>query len=253
MRRGRRQAESMITKKEYGQAAIVFILMSLVFFWPLFQGRILSQADVLHFFPPWTVQKPSDLVAPSNAVLGDQSREFLTFFQVARESFHRMEFPLWNPYIMTGTPLLADSQSALLFPLNWPFYFLPLFLGFTVSALLKMLIASMGTYAFSRRLSVSHFSAILSGTAYTFSVFNVFWLNHPHTNATIFFPILLLLAETIKEDPSLLPWPFWDWPSGSSFWAATWKSLSKLHLPSPSSSSSGCSTTGKTGRPYSSD
>ncbi len=191
----------MITRKEYGQAAIVFILMSLVFFWPLFQGRILSQADVVHFFPPWTLQKPPDLVAPSNAVLGDQTREFLTFFQVARESFHRMEFPLWNPYIMAGTPLLADSQSALLFPPNWSFYFLPLFLGFTVSALLKMLIASMGTYAFSRRLSVSHLSAILSGTTYTFSVFNVFWLNHPHTNATIFFPVLLLLADTIQGGP----------------------------------------------------
>ena len=193
----------MTKTREYRQAAIIFVIMILLFFWPLFQGRILSQADVVHFFPPWTIQKPSDLVAPSNAVLGDQSREFLTFFKVARESFHRMEFPLWNPYIMTGTPLLANSQSALLFPLNWPFYFLPLFLGFTISALLKMFIASMGTYAFSRKLSVSHLSAILSGTAYTFSVFNVFWLNHPHTNATIFFPILLLLAETIKEVPSL--------------------------------------------------
>jgi len=192
----------MVKPREYGQAVVIFAFMIIIFFYPLLYGRVLSQADVIYFFPPWTAVKPQDLLAPSNAVLGDQSREFLTFFQVARESFHRMEFPLWNPYIMTGTPLLADSQSALLFPLNWPFYFLPLFLGFTVSALLKMLIASMGTYAFSRRLSVSHFSAILSGTAYTFSVFNVFWLNHPHTNVTIFFPWLLLLAQNIIESPT---------------------------------------------------
>ena len=187
---------------EYRQAAIIFVLMSFVFFWPLFKGKILSQADAIYFFPPWSSVKPADFTAPSNTVLNDQTREFLTFFQVAKESFGRREFPLWNPYIMAGTPLLADSQSALLFPLNWPFYTLPLFLGFTVSGLLKMLVASMGTYAFTRRLSVSHFSAILSGTAYTFSVFNVFWLNHPHTNATIFFPWLLLLAEHISQTPS---------------------------------------------------
>ena len=192
----------MATRKEYRQATLLFILLSLVFFWPLFRGRILSQSDTLYFSPPWNSVKPAELTAPSNTVLDDQTREFLPFFKVARESFHRMEFPLWNPYIMAGTPLLADSQSAVLFPLNWPFYVLPLFLGFTVSALLKVFIASMGAYALSRRLSLSHHSAILSGTIYAFATFNIFWLNHPHTNGTIFFPILLLLAEKVRETPS---------------------------------------------------
>ena len=188
--------------KEYRQATIIFLVMILLFFWPLFTGRILSQADTLYSFPPWNSIKPADWTAPSNPILNDQTREFLPFFQVARESFLQGEFPLWNPYIMAGTPLLANSQSALLFPLNWPFYLLPLFLGFTVSALLKMFIASMGAYALSRRLSLSHLSAILAGTIYTFSVFNIFWLNHPHTNVTIFFPWLLLLAEHIIQRPS---------------------------------------------------
>jgi hypothetical protein len=192
----------MATMKEYRQATIFFVLMSLVFFWPLFKGMVLSQADTLYAFPPWNSVKPSGWAAPSNSVLNDQTREFLTFFRVAKESLHRMELPLWNPYIMAGAPLLADSQSALLFPLNWPFYFLPLFLGFTVSALLKMLIAALGTYLFARKLSLSHLASILAGATYAFSVFNVFWLNHPHTNVTIFFPCLLLLVENIIESPT---------------------------------------------------
>ena len=192
----------MTKAKEYQQAAIIFVLMILVFFWPLFKGKILSQADTLYSFPPWNSVKPSGWAAPSNSVLNDQTREFLTFFQVAKESFHRMEFPLWNPYILCGTPLLADSQSALLFPLNWSFYLLPPSLGFTVSALLKMFIASFGTYLFARKLSLSHPASILAGTIYTFSSFNVFWLNHPHTNVTIFFPWLLLLVQNIIENPT---------------------------------------------------
>jgi hypothetical protein len=64
-------------------------------------------------------------------------------------------------------------------------------------------IASLATYAFARKISLSHLSAILAGTIYTFSIFNVFWLNHPHTNVTIFFPLLLLLAEKIKDRPTL--------------------------------------------------
>ncbi len=192
----------MARTKEYREATIIFVFMVLVFFWPLFEGRILSQADTLYFFPPWDSVRPAELAAPSNTVLNDQTREFLTFFKVARESFHRMEFPLWNPYIMAGTPLLANSQSALLFPLNWSFYLLPLSLGFTVGALLKVFIAGYGTYLFARKLNLSHPASILAGTAYSFSIFNVFWLNHPHTNVTIFFPLLLLLAEHIVQDPS---------------------------------------------------
>lgn len=192
----------MTKGKEYRQAAVVFVFMILIFFWPLFRGRILSQADTLYFFPPWDSVRSASLAAPSNTVLNDQTREFLTFFQVAKESFQRMEFPLWNPYIMGGTPLLADSQSALLFPLNWSFYLLPPYFGFTISALLKMFIASFGTYLFARKLSLSHWAAILAGTIYTFSIFNVFWLNHPHTNVTIFFPWLLLLAQNIIENPT---------------------------------------------------
>ena len=191
----------MTKAKEYRQAALIFFLMILVFFWPLFKGKILSQSDTIYSFPPWNSVKPFDFTAPSNSVLNDQTREFLTFFHVAKESFHRMEFPLWNPYILCGTPLLADSQSALLFPLNVSFYLLPPYLGFTVSALLKMFIASFGTYLFARKLSLSHPASILAGTIYTFSSFNVFWLNHPHTNVTIFFPWLLLLAEIIIQSP----------------------------------------------------
>jgi hypothetical protein len=193
----------MVRSGEYRQAIVIFALMIVVFFYPLLHGRVLSQADVIYFYTPWTAVKPQDLLAPSNPVLGDQTREFLTFFKIARESLQRGEAPLWNPYIMAGTPLLANSQSALLFPLNWPFYFLPLYLGFTVSALLKMFIASLATYAFARKISLSHAAAIMAGTAYTFSIFNVFSLNHPLTNVTIFFPLLLLLAEKIKDSPTL--------------------------------------------------
>jgi len=192
----------MVKPREYGQAVAIFALMIIVFFYPLLYGRVLSQADVVYIYPPWSSVKPQDFSAPSNSVLSDQTLEFLSFFKVARESLSRHEVPLWNPYIMGGTPLLANSQSALLFPLNWPFYFLPFYLGFTVSAVLKMLIASLATYAFARKISLSHAAAIAAGTVYTFSIFNVFWLNHPHTNVMIFFPLLLLIAERIKTAPS---------------------------------------------------
>src|SRR5690242_4000423 len=33
--------------------------------------------------------------------------------------------PLWNPYVFSGMPLLGDGQTALFYPPNWLFFFLP--------------------------------------------------------------------------------------------------------------------------------
>jgi hypothetical protein len=71
-----------------------------------------------------------------------------------------------------------------------------------MSAVLKVWIAGMGAYALGRRLSITHLPSVLAGTTYAYSIFNIFWLNHPHTNVTIFFPWLLLLAEHITQSPS---------------------------------------------------
>ena len=33
-------------------------------------------------------------------------------------------FPLWNPHLFMGVPLFANMQTAILYPLHWPFLWL---------------------------------------------------------------------------------------------------------------------------------
>ncbi len=180
---------------DLARAAAVYLVMTAVFFWPVLAGRLITQSGDMLFMAPWDVLRPSELATPGNRMLDDQSREFLSFFEVARQSLARGELPLWNPYILAGTPLLADSQSALLYPLNLGHYLLAAPWGFTVSSLLKVFLTALAAYALARRLGVSHPGGLLSGVAYAFAAFNVFWLNHPHTNATLTFPLELLAVE----------------------------------------------------------
>ena len=43
---------------------------------------------------------------------------------VSMENIKKGIVPLWNPYALNGTPLLANNQSAVFYPLNLVYYFL---------------------------------------------------------------------------------------------------------------------------------
>lgn len=181
-------------------AAGVYLALALIWFPGVLWGQVLSQVDMLYFWAPWDAVRPEDLRAPGNPVLSDQTREFWIFFQIARESFANLQFPLWNPYIFAGTPLLANTQSALLFPLNFAHYLVPAW-GFTVSAIAKLVLAGTGVYVLCRSLRLDHGPALVGGAIYAFAAFNIFWLNHPHTNVTALFPWALWAAYRLALQP----------------------------------------------------
>ncbi len=63
-------------------------------------------------------------------------------------------FPLWRPTIMSGTPFAANPLAGLYYPPNWILLFLPwlpLELGFNLSALVHLWLAGAAMYALLRR------------------------------------------------------------------------------------------------------
>jgi len=51
--------------------------------------------------------------------------EYYSWRHYARERIRAGEVPLWNPYELGGNVLLANSQSAVLYPPNLLLYVLP--------------------------------------------------------------------------------------------------------------------------------
>jgi hypothetical protein len=49
-------------------ASAALSAVALIFLWPATVGdKVLSQADMLYMYPPWTACRPPDLSLPSNA------------------------------------------------------------------------------------------------------------------------------------------------------------------------------------------
>lgn len=190
----------MSIKREYWQALGIFTLLAIVYFYPVLFGELIGQTDFYYFISPWNQFRPDDLISMSNSALRDQSTEFLPFFLETKSQLANGLLPLWNPYIFAGTPLLANMQSALFFPLNMGHYIFDPAVGFTISSLLKLILTAFFTYIYCRKMNLSHVAGLISATVFAYAMFNVFWLNHPHTNSTLLFPLSLYYAEQFLKN-----------------------------------------------------
>ena len=180
----------------------MFGLLSLLFVAPaLVPGRVLSSSDSFWFQSPWNASVPAGLERPANPDADDAPGQFHQFIQFTKRELP--DVPLWNPHLMSGRPLVANAQSALLSPFTLPSYVLPFYASLALVAALKLFAASFGGWLLGRALGMSFAGASIAGLAYGFSLWLVTWLPFPHASAWALMPLLLWLTDRLSARPSL--------------------------------------------------
>lgn len=175
---------------------ILLLILLSIYFWPvLFRGFVLLPADMIFEFPFFREAAPPDFQHASNALLSDMVLKFYPWHTVAREAIQNGQFPFWNPYIYAGTPLFANAESAILYPINLVGYLLPLDAVFAFSAIVRMFIGGLGTYLFLRALKVNEFGASVSAVTFMFGGSMIVWLNYPVSSTYVWMPLLFFLGE----------------------------------------------------------
>jgi len=126
--------------------------------------------------------------------------QLVPWTRVAREELLRGEAPLWNRYASSGTPLLANQQTALFHPFT--LIGLPLSIGkaFTLSASLRLFAVAFFMFIFLRNLGITSAAAIFGTVAYTFCTFHVVWLLFPLGLATMMLPACLAGVQEIGRE-----------------------------------------------------
>ncbi len=102
-------------------------------------------------------------------VWGLPSLQFYPWREYAFDVLRSGHLPYWNPYSGAGAPLLANYQSALLYPFNWFGLFLPLAWSMSVTAVLHLFIAGWGMWAFTGQLGVPAVGRGMSALAFAFT------------------------------------------------------------------------------------
>ncbi|GEM_PF-3848629 len=126
---------------EQETAAVLIITIGICFFWQSFlSDKIILQGDALNFF---FMEK-----------------------QLQANSLKKLELPLWNPIIYSGTPLLANSQAAFFYPTNIMLFFLPAEQASWLLLPISVIIAGISMFFFSRKIGLNIAPALVAAIAF---------------------------------------------------------------------------------------
>jgi hypothetical protein len=174
-------------------AAVLFVLAVVLFVPATLGGKVLSASDLPLSSAPFATGGP----VGQNPLQFDAAYVFEPDGLQVRAALRDARLPVWTPFLSAGRPLLAAQQSAPLFPLTWIGAVFPYFESLAWIAVLKLVLAGLGTVVLARLLGLREGPALLGGIAFAFGSYLVDWLMHPHVNAYVLLPWLIVTAERL--------------------------------------------------------
>lgn len=117
--------------------------------------------------------------------------------------------PLWNPYVFSGYPFLANMGSALFYPLNALYFFLTVPAAMNWSVAVHITLAAVAMYSFLRYIKLAPLAALGGGCIFAFNGTTAGWLLGGYltcVNGFIWIPLIFLGAEIGIRDQKAGGW-----------------------------------------------
>ncbi len=187
---------------------IILVLVS-VFFYPVFtKGFIPIPADhVVGIYYPWLDYKWAGYLAGvpvKNPIAADVISFMYPMQTFAVELMKKGQWPLWNPLILAGTPLLANFQSAPLSIVNIFYWIFDIPMAWTMQIILQQILGMVFVFLLLRYFNLSKQSSLLGGLIYAFSGFMMIWLEwNGHGLVAALFPLVILLTYKFLDEPRI--------------------------------------------------
>ncbi|MGC8667495.1 MAG: YfhO family protein [Chthonomonadales bacterium] len=159
-------------------------------------GRVLLPADIVPLMPPWaaTARERFPEYRFAQNQLHGPIFEYYSWRYYARQRLRLGEIPLWNPYELTGNVLLANSQSAVLYPPNILLDVLPLWVGVNLVTALHTFLTGLFLFAFLRGLGLSRPASLTGALVWMFCGLQIVWTEFQTPTAALCWMPAMLLA-----------------------------------------------------------
>ncbi len=176
---------------------LLIIFVWLIFIGPYFINNKVPFSSTYQatFFSPWNSYK--EYVGPvKNEAMPDVIDQIYPWRHLAIEIWKTGQVPLWNPYSFSGTPLLANYQSAVFSPVNFLFIILPFIDAWRFAVLLQPLLAGLFMYLYIRSINLSKSGGIMSAISFMFCGFITTWMGYVTLGyAFLFLPLAFYAVE----------------------------------------------------------
>ncbi len=163
--------------------AVLFLVLTAIAFYQtiLFQKIPFPGDLLLAEYQPWKSYSHAGYTPgaiPNKAQYFDAIRQMYPWQSFVADSLKKASFPFWNPYNFSGTPLLANSQSGILYPLKIFYLLVPQPIAWSILVILQVLLTFIGTYLLAKRLHISEKGSLLSAIAYGLCLYQTSFLEY---------------------------------------------------------------------------
>jgi len=182
---------------------IFFSLITVIFFKSFFfQFKLPIPSDTIvglyHPFRDLYEKEYPRGIPFKNFLITDPVRQQFPWRELSISLEKKLELPLWNPYNFSGSPLLANFQSAPFYPLNLLFLILSFETAWSFLIVSQVILALAFMFLYLRNLKISLISAILGSIVFAFSGFSISWLEWGTViHTAIWLPLILLSVDKI--------------------------------------------------------
>lgn len=204
--------------KRFNYLPLILLLLAVtLFFKPyVFQGKLPIPADTIiglyHPFRDFYANDYPNGIPYKNFLITDPVRQQYPWRYLAIDSIKQGSIPLWNPYEMAGTPLLANFQSAAFYPLNLLFFLFPFATAWSLLIFLQPALGGVFMYLYLHNLRLHRFASFLGAIVFSFSGFMVAWMEWGALGHTvIWLPLILLTIDKLFISTTTYSKSWWGW------------------------------------------
>jgi len=163
-------------------------------------GRLYGPSDFYDTADPWKTLSPAP---PQNPILSDLAFANLPWRAAVRESLSHGHLPLWNRFVLAGSPLLGTAQAGVFHPSTWLGVWLPVPLSWTFSCTFTLFLGLLAGFLFFGDFGLGARAALVGAVGWGFSTYVVFWNGWSVGPSTATFPLLLLGLRRLAREPGL--------------------------------------------------
>jgi hypothetical protein len=170
----------------------------------LLTGGVYAPVDLPYVTEPLrAMREPLGIAAPHNGTMTDLFAQMIPWRKAVQFALRHGQWPLWNPFMLSGDLLAASAQPAVYSPFTLLACLLPIAQGLTYSATLTFFLAALGAYLFARELGCREGVALLAAAGWMYAKPLAFFILWSIGGSWALFPFVLLATRRVVREPSV--------------------------------------------------
>src|SRR6266540_1401772 len=187
-----------------GAALVLFLLPFCFVGRALLTDSVYGPVDLPYVTEPLKAMRvPMGMPEIHNGVISDLYAQMIPWRKAVQYAYGHGQWPLWNPFILSGSVLAASAQPAVYSPFTLLALLLPIAKGLTFTAAITFFLAGLGAFLFARELGCRESVALFAAAGWMYAKPLAFFVLWSIGGSWAIFPFVMLGTRRCVRAPSV--------------------------------------------------